>query len=63
MWSRIQSVRLIYNIIIHRYKFYYHDENDITYLCMGENLDMEVAFSYLADLKKNFMSSYDLKKD
>ena len=29
---------------------------------MGENLDMEVAFSYLADLKKKFMSSYDLKK-
>jgi len=29
---------------------------------MGENLDMEVAFSYLADLKKKFMSTYDLKK-
>ena len=29
---------------------------------MGEYLDTDVAFSYLADLKKKFMSSYDLKK-
>ena len=48
--------------IIYRYKFYYHDENDITFLCMGENLDVEVAFSYLADLKKKFFLTFDQKK-
>ena len=36
------------------YKFYYDDEDDLTFLCMGEKLDTEVAFSYLSDLKKNF---------
>ena len=29
---------------------------------MGENLDVEVAFSYLADVKKKFFSSYDKQK-
>ena len=29
---------------------------------MGENLDVEVAFSYLADLKKKFFSTFDQKK-
>ena len=30
---------------------------------MGENLDVEVAFSYLADLKKKFFSTFDQKKN
>ena len=29
---------------------------------MGENLDVDVAFSYLADLKKKFISTYDNQK-
>ena len=29
---------------------------------MGENLDVDVAFSYLSDIKKKFFSSYDKKK-
>ena len=29
---------------------------------MGENLSVDVAFSYLADVKKKFFSSYDKKK-
>ena len=29
---------------------------------MGENLDTDVAFSYLADLKKKFISSYEHQK-
>ena len=29
---------------------------------MGENLDVEVAFSYLADLKKKFFSTFDRQK-
>ena len=50
------------NNIIYRYKFYYQDENDITFLCMGENIDVEVAFSFLADVKKKFFTTYDQKK-
>ena len=48
--------------IIYRYKFYYQDENDITFLCMGENIDVEVAFSYLADVRKKFFATYDQQK-
>ena len=29
---------------------------------MGENLDMEVAFSYLSDVKRKFVSTYDKQK-
>ena len=29
---------------------------------MGENLDVDVAFSYLADLKKKFVTTYDNQK-
>ena len=29
---------------------------------MGENLDVDVAFSYLSDLKKKFISTYDNQK-
>lgn len=43
------------------YKFYYDDENEITFLCMGENIETKVAFSYLQDLKKKFLLTYDLK--
>ena len=43
------------------YKFYYDDEDDLTFLCMGEKLDTEVAFSYLSDLKKKFLTTYDNK--
>ena len=49
-------------LLIYRYKFYYHDENDITYLCMGEYLETDVAFSFLADLKKKFLATYDNQK-
>ena len=34
------------------YKYYYDDENDITFLCMCENFEAEVAFQYLSELKK-----------
>ena len=44
------------------YKFYYEDENDVTYLCMGENLETDVAFSYLSDLKRAFLTTYDIKE-
>ena len=41
------------------YKFFYEDDNDITYLCMGKNIDSDIAFSFIADLKKKFLLSYD----
>lgn len=46
---------------IFSYKFYYDDESDITYLCIAENLKDETAFSFLGDLKKKFLSKYDLR--
>ena len=41
------------------YKFFYEDDNDITYLCMGKNIDSDIAFSFIADIKKKFLLSYD----
>ena len=29
---------------------------------MGENIDVEVAFSYLADVRKKFFATYDQQK-
>jgi len=46
-------------IYCYRYKFFYEDENDITFLCMGKNLDSDVAFTFIADLKKKFLLTYD----
>jgi hypothetical protein len=43
------------------YKFFYEDDNDITFLCMGENLDTDVVFSYLSDLKKSFLTTYEMR--
>jgi len=42
-----------------RYKFFYEDENDITFLCMGKNLESDVAFSFISDLKKKFYLTYN----
>jgi vesicle-associated membrane protein 7 len=41
------------------YKYYYDDENDITFLCMCENFEAEVAFQYLSELKKIFREKYE----
>ena len=43
------------------YKYYYDDENDITFLCMCENFEAEVAFQYLSELKKIFREKYEEK--
>lgn len=45
--------------IHYRYNFYYDDENELTILCIAENFDTEVAFSYIADIKKCFLTTYD----
>ena len=41
-------------IIYDEYKFFSDDEKDITILCMGKNIETELAFNYISDLKKNF---------
>ena len=46
-------------IIYDEYKFFSDDEKDITFLCMGKNLDTEIAFNFIADLKKKFFLTYD----
>ena len=46
-------------IIYDEYKFFSDDEKDITFLCMGKNLDTEIAFNFISDLKKKFFLTYD----
>ena len=53
------SKKIINNKNNFSYKFFYEDENNITYLCMGKNLDSDIAFTFIADLKKKFLLTYD----
>jgi vesicle-associated membrane protein 7 len=41
------------------YNFFYEDERDLTYLCICKNLNEDVAFSFINDLKKSFLKKYD----
>ena len=42
-----------------KYKFHYIYENNLAYLCMSDNnLREEVAFSFLIDVKRKFLSMY-----
>jgi hypothetical protein len=41
-------------IIYDDYKFFCEDEKDITFLLMGKNIDTELAFNLISDLKKKF---------
>ena len=43
-----------------KYKYHYLNENGITYLCMSENYNDELSFSFLFDLKKLFLQKYNL---
>ena len=45
-----------------KYKFHYINDNDITYLCLSENVSDELAYAFLRDLKKMFTSKYDYEK-
>lgn len=53
------SIYIVY--IIFSYTFYYEDDNDITYLCIASNIKEDVAFSFLADLKKKFLKRYEIE--
>lgn len=46
-------------IIYDEYKFFSEDEKDITFLLMGKNIDTELAFNLISDLKKKFFLTYD----
>ena len=46
-------------IIYDEYKFFSEDEKDITILCMGKNIETELAFNYISDIKKKFFLSFD----
>ena len=46
-------------IIYDEYKFFSDDEKDITFLCMGKNIETELAFNFISDMKKKFLLSYD----
>ena len=59
MWNCLWWVRIFIFKIYFRYKFFYEDEDDITFLCMGKNLDSDVAFSFISDLKKKFFLAYN----
>ena len=48
-----------YSINYDKYKFHYNYEDDITYLCMSENVNDEVAFSFLKDVRIKFIQMYD----
>ena len=39
-------------IIYDEYKFFSDDEKDITFLCMGKNIETELAFNFISDMKK-----------
>jgi hypothetical protein len=46
-------------IVYDNHKFYYINENRITYLCLVEGLNDAAAFAFLNDVKKKLIQSYD----
>ena len=46
----------------YRYTFHYINDNEITYLCMSEITNEQLAFSFLNDIKKKFIQNYDYDK-
>ena len=46
-------------IIYDNHKFYFINENKITYLCLVEGLNDSAAFAFLNDVKKKLIQSYD----
>lgn len=48
-----------YSLSYDKHKFHYHNESEITYLMMSDNISDEVAFSFLSDVRKKFMQTYN----
>ena len=45
-----------------RFTFHYTNENEITYICMTENINEKHAFSFLNDIRKKFIQNHDYGK-
>jgi len=45
-----------------KYKYYYINENKITYLCLCDGMSDESAFAFLGDLKKKLLQDYEIEK-
>jgi hypothetical protein len=48
-----------YTLSYDKHKFHYHNDKDITYLMMSDNIEDDVAFSFLSDVRKKFMQTYN----
>jgi len=48
-----------YSIDYDKYKFFYINENKITYLCLTEGVSSHTAFCFLEDLKKKIQKTYE----
>ena len=44
------------------YTVFYEDSDDITYLILAVFIRVEVAFSFFSDMKKKFLSQYELSR-
>ena len=44
------------------YTIFYEDVDDITYLIVAEYIKVEVAFSFISDMKRKFQSQYDTSR-
>ena len=50
-------------ILYDEYKFFSDDEKDITFLCMGKNIETELAFNFISDMKKKFFLTFDYETE
>jgi hypothetical protein len=61
MKTRKKNVK--FSIPYDSYKFYYHNEENLTYLCMTDNnMADETAFAFLLDVRNIFFKFYDPEK-
>jgi hypothetical protein len=51
-----------YSVEYDKHKYYYINENKITYLCLSDGISDEVAFAFLGDLKKKLLQNYEIEK-
>ncbi len=49
-------------LTFYRYKFHYHNEHDITFLCLSEDMNDDLVFAFLSDVRKKFIQTYDYDK-
>lgn len=51
-----------YSIEYDKRKYYYINENKITYLCLSDGISDEAAFAFLGELKKKLLQNYEIEK-